>query len=147
MKEFIPIIFFVAMGFVLGFLVFSQPHLEHQDFLKWQRPYFFNATNFASNLHMTTLATVPSTGSMFSTIIGGEQAVILDKQFFGQSDIHVGDIIMFCRADNFCATHRVVELGVDASGWFAITQGDNNNIADGKVRYDEIGAKVVGVLY
>lgn len=43
--------------------------------------------------------------------------------------------------------HRVVEIGEDEQGWFAITKGDNNEEVDpGKRRFQDIKRITVGVI-
>jgi signal peptidase len=65
------------------------------------------------------------------------------------SQISKGDIISF--RSSFAKgiiIHRVVDIGVDEQGWYAITKGDNNPTADpDKVRFDQIQGIVVGVIY
>jgi signal peptidase I len=61
-------------------------------------------------------------------------------------DIAVGDIIAY-QADDGIIVHRVVEIGYDESGWYAITKGDNNAVVDGKVRFDAIRGIVVAIIY
>jgi len=63
------------------------------------------------------------------------------------SEIVVGDIISF-RLEDYSVIHRVVELGVDENGWFAVTRGDNvyQNDAE-KVRFQQVEGVVIGILY
>lgn len=60
--------------------------------------------------------------------------------------IHVGDIITF-EQDNILIVHRVVELGYDMEGWYAITKGDNTAESDGKIRFEQIRYIMIGILY
>ena len=63
------------------------------------------------------------------------------------SDIHVGDVISY-RAEQGVIIHRVVEVGADAKGWYAVTRGDNNAHADAqKVRFDAVERILVAVIY
>ena len=44
--------------------------------------------------------------------------------------------------------HRIIDLGEDKEGWFAVTKGDNNrNVDPHKVRFDQIKGVVIAVLY
>ena len=61
-------------------------------------------------------------------------------------EINVGDIITFKEGD-LLIVHRVIEKGVDSKGIYFITKGDNNNIDDGKVRFEDIKYKTVGVIW
>ncbi|MBD3319184.1 signal peptidase I [Candidatus Woesearchaeota archaeon] len=63
------------------------------------------------------------------------------------SQIRVGDIITYSLGDS-AVIHRVIETGVDESGWFAITKGDNNAYADpAKVRFDQVERVLVAIIY
>jgi len=63
------------------------------------------------------------------------------------SEINVGDIISYSH-DGMVIIHRVISVGEDSEGWFAVTKGDNNKEADAeKVRFGQLKGLVVGVLY
>jgi len=62
-------------------------------------------------------------------------------------DIHVGDIIAFTSRGSLIV-HRVREIGYDAEGWYALTQGDNTDVPDaGKRRFDDVKYVTVAILY
>jgi hypothetical protein len=64
-------------------------------------------------------------------------------------DIQLGDIISYKSnyADGIII-HRVVLIGYDEKGWYAILQGDNLEKPDpGKIRFDQILGVVVGIIY
>lgn len=62
-------------------------------------------------------------------------------------DIHLGDIIAF-RHDDRLIVHRIIEIGNDQNGWYAITKGDNNAQADpGKRRFNDIKFITFGIIY
>jgi len=61
-------------------------------------------------------------------------------------DIEVGDIITF-RQDGYLIIHRVIEKGLDENGVYFITQGDNSNFSDEKVRFEDIEYITIGILY
>jgi hypothetical protein len=63
--------------------------------------------------------------------------------------IHKGDIIAyFSRYNNQFIVHRVVDIGVDDDGWYAVAKGDNQLYADpGKIRWDQVEGVTVGLLY
>ena len=83
----------------------------------------------------------------------------LDAGMFGlmvyalrPNDVHPGDIISFTRQVGFNDTeriaHRVVKVGWDDKGWFAITKGDNVRWSDdGKVRFQDVEGILMGVIY
>jgi signal peptidase I len=63
------------------------------------------------------------------------------------SDIELGDIISY-KAGSIVIIHRVVEIGEDDVGWYAMTKGDNNEFVDpSKVRFEDIEGVLVGILY
>jgi hypothetical protein len=43
--------------------------------------------------------------------------------------------------------HRVVEKGVDFDGIYFIAKGDNNVVSDGKIRFEDIKYKTIGVIW
>jgi len=62
-------------------------------------------------------------------------------------DIHVGDIVSY-ETKQGTIIHRVIKIGHDDEGWFAVFQGDNNDRPDPeKVRFDQIQRLVVAVIY
>lgn len=65
------------------------------------------------------------------------------------NDIFIGDIISYNTpfAENRII-HRVIRIGEDESGWYAITKGDNLGTEDPyKVRFENIKRIVIGILY
>mgnify|MGYP001605073255 CR=1 FL=1 len=63
--------------------------------------------------------------------------------------IKVGDIISFqLPGAEEVIIHRVVEIGSDEEGWFAVTKGDNNAQADpGRRRFTDISRVLVAIIY
>ena len=49
--------------------------------------------------------------------------------------------------DNDLIIHRVTERGEDSDGIYFITQGDNSNITDGKIRFEDIKYVTIGVIW
>lgn len=66
-----------------------------------------------------------------------------------EKDIHIGDIVAYkSEYKEGIITHRVVDIGYDAFGWYAGLKGDNNDYIDpGKVRFEQIKRVVVAVIY
>ncbi len=65
-----------------------------------------------------------------------------------QSDVHVGDVISYDSPLGFSIVHRVIEIGFDEEGWYAILKGDNNPTPDPwKVRFDWITRILVMIVY
>ena len=92
-----------------------------------------------------TWSEVADTNSMVPTIDRGTK-VIFTKQF-DIGDLKVGDIISYRRGDRNIL-HRIVELGYDSEGWYAVTKGDNARLSDlERVRKDDITKVVIAIIY
>lgn len=66
----------------------------------------------------------------------------------GPEQIHVGDIVSYDSPVGFTIVHRVIEIGTDEEGWYAIIKGDNNPTPDPwKVRWDMITRVTVAIIY
>jgi pyruvate kinase len=68
---------------------------------------------------------------------------------FRKEDLRVGDKIIFYRRldglDN--VAHRIIEINIDDRVWYCVTQGDNLLVSDGRVRWEDIHAVVVAIIY
>lgn len=74
-------------------------------------------------------------------------SISLELKPLSPKDISVGDIITYAK-DKLIIIHRVIEVGNDDYGWYAVTRGDNNHESDPwKVRFDQVNGIVVGILY
>jgi hypothetical protein len=92
-------------------------------------------------------ATFTDTNSMDPVFDKGSNALqIVPKN---ESQIQVGDIISFTtRYDSGVIIHRVIKIGYDEEGWYAITKGDNNPFNDpGKTRFKDIKKLLIGIIY
>ena len=63
-----------------------------------------------------------------------------------EEQINVGDIITFHDNGNLIV-HRVVAKEVDENGIYFVTKGDNSFVSDGKIRFEDIEHKLVGLIY
>jgi len=63
-----------------------------------------------------------------------------------EEQIGIGDIITF-EQDNQFIIHRVIDKGEDKDGVYFITKGDNNNVTDGKIRFQDIKYVTIGMLW
>ena len=79
---------------------------------------------------------IAGTGSMRPTYSKGMTVISLVPK--NESDIHIGDIVTFNKTTKPDVIHRVVEIGNDFEGWYAMTKGDNNKRADQKMRFSDI---------
>ena len=66
-----------------------------------------------------------------------------------ENQISVGDIIAYEPTWNEgLVIHRIIEIGYDEQGWYAILKGDNNPIQDpGKVRFEQVKYLLIGIIY
>ena len=97
------------------------------------------------NIENAVWSTFTDTNSMDPVIDAGANAIqIVPKS---PTEIQVGDIISY---DTSIGTviHRVIEIGYDDKGWYAIAKGDNNSEPDpSKVRFEKIKRVVVAIIY
>ena len=64
-----------------------------------------------------------------------------------EDDIYLGDVVSF-EYEGSIMIHRVVEMGEDENGWYALTKGDNLEKIDyGKRRFKDIKGVLVGVIF
>jgi len=63
-----------------------------------------------------------------------------------ENEINVGDIVSY-KFKDILVVHRVVEKGTDDKGIYFITQGDNNILSDGKIRFDDIEYVTIGIIW
>jgi len=84
------------------------------------------------------------TGSMKPVIDENSNGIRIAPE--NPNQIKVGDIITF-EQDDELIIHRVVDKGIDEEGVYFITKGDNNNVTDGKVRFEDIKYITIGILW
>lgn len=61
--------------------------------------------------------------------------------------LQIGDVISYRYKDDIII-HRIIEIGSDENGWYAVTKGDNNAAEDPvRVRFSDITGVLVGILY
>ena len=96
------------------------------------------------NIKDASLSRYAPTGSMLPVLNENSNGIRIKVE--SEDEISIGDIITF-KAEEGLIVHRVIEIGEDSDGWFAITKGDNNNVTDGKIRFLQIKYKTIGVLW
>lgn len=76
-----------------------------------------------------------------------ENNILLEVTPQSSAELHIGDIIIYQSGDSR-VIHRIVDIGYDAEGWYAITKGDNNPLPDpAKVRFVQVLGVVIGIIY
>jgi len=91
-----------------------------------------------------TIGRYAATGSMLPVL--SERANGIKVKPKSEEEIGVGDIITF-RQSGLLIVHRVVDKGNDEKGVYFITKGDNNDVIDGKIRFEDIDYVIIGILY
>jgi len=94
------------------------------------------------NIPNASISSYAPTGSMKPTFDQYSNGIRIIPSSAEQID--VGDIVTF-GADNI--VHRVVEKGIDEEGYWFVTKGDNNQVSDEQIRFDDIRYVTIGVLY
>jgi len=113
------------------------------DFVKESQIQVFE-DKIVINIDGASISRYAPTGSMLPVLDQGSNGIrIVPKS---ESDIHIGDIITF-EQDNMLIIHRVVKIGSDTEGVYFITRGDNNNIDDEKIRFNDIKYLTIGVIW
>lgn len=93
-----------------------------------------------------TLVQYADSNSMLPLVDLGTKGIV--KPIDENTYIQIGDVISYTLPRNRVIAHRVVDIGVDGSGYYYITKGDNLVIPDPeKVRPQQIKHVLVGVLY
>jgi len=99
------------------------------------------------NLQGAEWAEFTPTGSMKPVFDENANAIeIVPKS---PDEIHIGDIVSYESSftDGY-VIHRVIDIGEDEKGWYAILKGDNNQNPDPeKVRFDKIKRVLVAIIY
>ncbi len=62
-----------------------------------------------------------------------------------EEEIHVGDVVAY-ESNNDLIPHRVIQIGGDEQGWYAIVKGDNSESLE-KIRFKQIKYVLIGVFY
>ncbi|MFA5856132.1 MAG: hypothetical protein WC867_02145 [Candidatus Pacearchaeota archaeon] len=96
------------------------------------------------NIEDATLSKYAPTGSMIPILNENSNGIRIKPK--SEEDIQIGDIITY-EKDNILIVHRVIDKGNDSQGNYFLVKGDNNSIADGKVRYKEIKYITIGVIW
>ncbi|MBT3398179.1 S26 family signal peptidase [archaeon] len=91
-----------------------------------------------------SLSRYAPTGSMRPVLDVGTTGVRIIPQ--GEDEISVGDIVTFQRGFDLIV-HRVIEKGTDSEGIYFVTKGDNSDMADGKIRFEDIRYKTIALIY
>jgi len=155
----------ISIIFLLGFL--SANLLGAYLVYGFEVPFSFNSFSFIENksapfnfinenqiqifpnkividVNGASISRYAPTGSMKPVLDKGSNGIrIVPKS---EEDIHIGDIISF-KQNDFLIVHRVVEIGTDSEGTYFVTKGDNNSVADGKIRFKDIKFITIGVIW
>ncbi len=88
---------------------------------------------------------VGPTGSMRPILDSG--VIVLELPVTSSNDLYPGDIIIY-DLDGVRVIHRIIGLGWDEFGWYAIAKGDSNPVPDpAKIRFEQVRGVVGGIIY
>ena len=136
-----------AVGFISSF--FGTDAVERQSPHDWieESKIHVGQKQVIIEIENAEWAKFTDTNSMDPVIDQGANALQIVP--VSTDDIHIGDIISFTSEyASGTIIHRVVEIGSDGDGWYAVTKGDNLAYKDpGKVRFDRIKRVLVAVIY
>ena len=96
------------------------------------------------NIPNATVSNYAATGSMKPLFDSGANGIRVVPA--SEDDVEVGDIVSF-RWNGMLVVHRVVEKGVDESGAYFVTKGDNNVYGDERIRFGDIEYVTVAIVY
>jgi len=123
----------------LGFSSLEAPF----DFIEENQIKVYN-DKIVISINGASIGRYADTGSMRPVLDAGSNGIrIVPKN---EEEIHIGDIITF-EDELGLIIHRVIDKGIDENGVYFITKGDNNPISDGKVRFEEVRYKTIGVIW
>ncbi len=111
-------------------------YLKEEDFLVYSNKVILQVEN-AKITNYESESMLPFLGK-------GANGIVVEVE--SAEDVNVGDVITFRRGDTL-VVHRVIEKGVDEEGIYFITKGDNVDIVDGKIRFESIEHKLIGIIY
>ena len=149
----------VAMFLIIGAVALAmEPTIAYTTF-----PAVFQATEYASPADRINLDNIHTLDSGFSVEISGatlyaiadtnsmepaidKEATVVAVKPATPDELIVGDIVIY-RQGRALIIHRIIEIGTDSQGWYAIPKGDNNDIADSPISFDQVEAVVIGILY
>ena len=117
----------------------SAPH----DFVKENQIQVFD-DKLVINIPNASISEYAPTGSMKPTLDEHSNGIRIVPKY--ENEIHIGDIITF-EEDGDLIVHRVIDIGEDSNGKYFITKGDNNPVADGKIRFKDIKYITIGVIW
>jgi len=97
------------------------------------------------NIENPYTSTFSNTNSMLPLLSNTARAIQIIPISF--EELLLGDVISYELNDRI-VIHRIIELGFDEAGWYAITKGDNNiHVDPDKVRFEQVRRVLVAVIY
>ena len=93
----------------------------------------------------SSLAIFANSSSMVPTLSHNTKAIEIKPN--NTNELHIGDIISY-RSREELIVHRIIDIGRDNVGWYAVTKGDNNDVVDpDKIRFESVNGKIVVLIY
>lgn len=94
-----------------------------------------------------TIGAISETNSMGGLLGNGSSAIMIKPK--SAEDLRQGDIVAY-HSDEAAGlvAHRIIRIGEDEQGWFAITKGDESGAVDPeKIRFNQARYVIVGIIY
>ncbi len=133
---------------ITGSIVSSYPkeRASPSDIIKKENIHIY-ADRIVIDVDGPEWATFADTNSMDPVIDIGSNALQIVPQ--NESQIQVGDIISYnSNLEYATIIHRVINIGHDDGGWYAVTKGDNNPSPDPeKIRFKQVKKLLIGIIY
>lgn len=129
--------------FLNGFVFNSSSASTPSDFVKENQIEVY-ADKVVIKVKNAGIGRYAPTGSMEPVLDENSNGIRIIPE--SEEQINIGDIITF-EKNNELIIHRVIEKGIDKNGTYFITKGDNNDITDGKIRFNEIKYLTIGVIW
>ncbi len=148
---FVLVILFIGIFFlfnnprmITGFFLYSGGEVHApRDFISEDNITVY-PDKIVLNIENYTLSRYSFSDSMVPVFDSNANGVEVKPQ--SPDELNIGDIITF-HEGNKLIVHRIIKKGIDEEGLYFITKGDNNDIPDGKVRFNEIESKLVAIIY
>jgi hypothetical protein len=96
-------------------------------------------------INNASLSRYAPTGSMLPVLNENSKGIKIPVT--SPTQLNIGDIITYKDKNNELIIHRLVATGFDDKGVYYVTKGDNNLIADERIRFEQIQYKLVMLVY
>ncbi|MBT3408184.1 signal peptidase I [Candidatus Woesearchaeota archaeon] len=155
---FLSLILFFSLGFISSNIFFDSNNqnplslsatIEKNSPSNWinEDDLIIENDGIKIKLNNYIIARFSNTNSMDPFLDENSNAIEIKPENADQ--INVGDIVSYrVKGEVNPIIHRIIDIDYDENGYYYILKGDNNNLPDPyKVRFNQIGYVLVGILY